>query len=213
MLYHMLAGRPALSETRDRIQRLNVSRFHEITPIQEYVPDIPGIVNHLLQRTLAFKPEERLQTAVALQAEVKKVIDALEKGPARRSSDPQAMAEYEDDELPTNEGEGYVVMLVESKASLQNVIRDRLKSRGYRVLVISDPNRALSRFSPDEESPADCVLLAPPNWVTWPSKPTTVLRTTLTLPRFRRFCLWIDGRRKSSGRHVVAPSVNCSLCR
>ncbi len=158
MLYHMLSGRPALSETRDRLQRLNVSRFHEITPIHELIPDIPGVVNHLLQRTLEFKPEERLQSAAALQAEVKKVIDALEKGPSRRASDPQAMAEYEDDELPTNEGEGYVIMLVESKPSLQNVIRDRLKSRGYRVLVISDSNRALARFIPDEESPADCVI-------------------------------------------------------
>ncbi len=44
-------------------------------------------------------------------------------------------------------------MLVESKAGLQNAIRERLKSRGYRVLVISDPNRALvldsGTLSPD----------------------------------------------------------------
>jgi PleD family two-component response regulator len=69
------------------------------------------------------------------------------------------MADHQDDdELPTNEGEGYVVMLVESKAGLQNAVRERLKSRGYRVLVISDPNRALSRFGADEEPPADCVI-------------------------------------------------------
>jgi CheY-like chemotaxis protein len=69
------------------------------------------------------------------------------------------MAEHhDDDEMPTNEGEGYVVMLVESKAGLQNAVREKLKSRGYRVLIISDPARALARFSPEEDPPADCVL-------------------------------------------------------
>ena len=97
----------------------------------------------------------------ALQAEVKKAIEILEGGhKLRRDSDFAApMAEHhDDDELPTNEGEGYVVMLVESKAGLQNAIREKLKTRGYRVLVISDPNRALARFSVDEDPPADCVI-------------------------------------------------------
>jgi serine/threonine-protein kinase len=159
MLYHMLAGQPALTETRDRLQRLNVSRFSEIIPIQKLVPDIPGVVNHILQITLELNPEKRVQSAAALQAEIKRAIDTLEKGPTKRSNgDPQSMAEYEDDEDPTNEGEGYVVMLVESKPKLQNAIRERLKARGYRVLVISDPNRALARFDPMEEAPADCVV-------------------------------------------------------
>jgi serine/threonine-protein kinase len=42
------------------------------------------------------------------------------------------------------------------------MIRDKLKKRGYRVLVISDPVRALSRFDPDEDPPADCVLFSAP---------------------------------------------------
>ena len=66
--------------------------------------------------------------------------------------------QFDDDDAPTNEGEGYVVLLVESKASLQNAIRERLKSRGYRVLIIQDPNRALARFEPGDEAPADCVI-------------------------------------------------------
>ena len=49
-------------------------------------------------------------------------------------------------------------MLIESKAALQNAIRERLKSRGYRGLVIADANRALSRFTPEEDVPADCVI-------------------------------------------------------
>lgn len=161
MLYHMLAGEPALTETRDRLARLNVTRFQEIVPLHERVPDIPGAANQVVQRALAFNPESRLQSAAAMQAEVKKAIEILKGGGAtRRDSDFTApMAEHhDDDETPTNEGEGYVVMLVESKAGLQNAIRERLKSRGYRVLIISDPSRALSRFGPADDPPADCVI-------------------------------------------------------
>ena len=159
MLYHMLAGTPALTETRDRLQRLNVTRFQEIVPLHERVPDVPGIANQIVQRAMEFNPDKRIQSAAALQAELKKAIDILASGKKQRADFTSPMAEHhDDDELPTNEGEGYVVMLVESKAGLQNAIRARLKSRGYRVLVISDPNRALARFTAEEDTPADCVI-------------------------------------------------------
>ena len=161
MLYHMVAGTPALTETRDRIQRLNVTRFQQITPLHELVPDVPGVVGQLVSRAMEFDPEKRIQTAAALSAEAKKAADILSgKGPKRASGHfTQSMADHhDDDEVVADEGEGYVVMLVESKAGLQNAIRERLKSRGYRVLVISDPSRALSRFRDDEELPADCVI-------------------------------------------------------
>ncbi|MEL6105800.1 MAG: protein kinase [Planctomycetota bacterium] len=160
MLYHMIAGQPALTETRDRLARLNVSRFEQVTPITELVPEIPGVVNQLIQRTMEFNPKNRIQSATALQGEIKRVVSALERGPTKRVDDnaPAVGEHYDDDDGPTDEGEGYVVLLVESKATLQNAIRERLKSRGYRVLIIQDPNRALARFEPEEEAPADCVI-------------------------------------------------------
>ena len=161
MLYHMLAGTPALTETRDRLARLNISRFQEFTPLHEIVPDVPGAANHVVQRAMEFNPEKRLQSAAALQAEIKKAIQILEAGKNGKTTRAynSPMAVHQDDEEPvTNEGEGYVVMLVESKTGLQNAVRERLKTRGYRVLVISDPNRALSRFSAEDDPPADCVI-------------------------------------------------------
>lgn len=163
MLYHMLAGTPALTETRDRLARLNVSRFQEVVPLHEREPDVPSVVNQIVQRAMEFNPDKRIQSAAALQAELKKAIQIFESGgSSQRSADfASPMDEHhDDDELPTNEGEGYVVMLVESKPGLQNAIRDRLKTRGYRVLVISDPNRALARFDPYEDHPADCVIFS-----------------------------------------------------
>ncbi|TWT98589.1 serine/threonine-protein kinase [Stieleria varia] len=159
MLYHMLAGQPALTETRDRLARLNISRFQEIRPLHELVPDVPGAANQVVQKAMEFNPDKRLQSAAALQAECRKALEILEKGPSERDNDGSAAGgHHDDDDVPTNEGEGYVVMLVESKANLQNAIRDRLKARGYRVLIIQDPGRALARFNPLDDPPADCVI-------------------------------------------------------
>ncbi|MEZ6078259.1 MAG: hypothetical protein R3C56_22055 [Pirellulaceae bacterium] len=60
------------------------------------------------------------------------------------------------------EGANKTILLVESKLEFQDLIREKLKKRGYRVLVISDPDRALARFIPDEDPPADCVLFSAP---------------------------------------------------
>jgi CheY-like chemotaxis protein len=49
------------------------------------------------------------------------------------------------------------VMVIESNVELQNILRERLKSSGYRVLVTQDPERAMARFVEDPKT-ADCVM-------------------------------------------------------
>jgi serine/threonine-protein kinase len=59
--------------------------------------------------------------------------------------------------LGEQEGANHTVMIVESNSDLQNVLRDKLKKHGYRVLVISDPMRAVERFKEDP-MPAECAM-------------------------------------------------------
>lgn len=160
MLYHILSGRPPLTETRDRMARLNVTRLQEITPIHQIMPEIPAPVAHVVAKAIEFDPEKRLQSASALQAEVKNALERLEAGDHQRVISVNGTPPAADAERQSAEGEGRTVMLVESKVELQNAIRDRLKKRGYRVLVIGDPRRAISRFEPLEDPPADCVVFS-----------------------------------------------------
>jgi len=160
MLYHMVAGKPPLTETRDRLQRLNVTRFQEIKPLHELVPDVPPALNYIVSKSTAFNPDERFQTAAEMQSEIKKAIDRIERGDRMSNNSPEAVRQYEDDDGPIDEGEGRVVMLVESQGEMQNMIRDRLKSKGYRVLIISNPSRALDRFADDTSTPADLVIFS-----------------------------------------------------
>lgn len=162
MLYHMLSGQPALTETRDRLARLNVSRFHQVKPIHELMPGCPPAAGHIVSKAMEVNPENRFQSATAMQAEIKKAIERLERGDVSRRSDVAegVSTAPEEEEERTDEGVGLTVMLVESQAGLQNAVRDRLKSRGYRVLIIANPNRALDRFVPGEPPPADLVIFS-----------------------------------------------------
>lgn len=162
MLYHMLSGQAALTETRDRLARLNVSRFHQVKPIHELMPGCPPAAGHVVSKAMEVNPENRFQSATAMQAEIKKAIERLERGDVSRRSDiSEGVSTHpEEEEERTDEGVGLTVMLVESQAGLQNAVRDRLKSRGYRVLIIANPNRALDRFVPGEPPPADLVIFS-----------------------------------------------------
>jgi serine/threonine-protein kinase len=64
--------------------------------------------------------------------------------------------------LGDQEGLGKTVMIVESKIEMQDTLREQLKKRGYKVLIIGDPDRAVSRFNDYEKAPADCVVFCTP---------------------------------------------------
>ena len=56
-------------------------------------------------------------------------------------------------------GQPRTLMIVEADAKMQNLLRDSLKRKGYRVLVMSDPERAANRFF-DDPNVAEVVLFS-----------------------------------------------------
>ena len=161
MMYHILAGESPLTETRDRLARLNVSRFREVPPLGKVCPDVPHNVSAIVQKAMEFDPKKRYQKPTEILEDLKATAQRLESGDTNTT----ARVASGNSEAPVSaetEGANKTVMLVESKIEFQDLIREKLKKRGYRVLVISDPQRALGRFDPDEDPAADCVLFSAP---------------------------------------------------
>jgi DNA-binding NtrC family response regulator len=50
-------------------------------------------------------------------------------------------------------------MFVESSTRMQDSFRQNLKNAGYRVLLTSDPQRAMERFH-DDKKPAECIVFS-----------------------------------------------------
>ena len=153
ILYHLLSGQAALVETRDRSQRLNATRFREVKPIHELDPTLPDPLVALVGKAMDLEVSRRFQTTGELRRQVAVVQQQIASGDIEPSEDAAGDAVRAKIE---REGEGHAVMVVESNIEMQDAMRDLLKRRGYRVLVIGNAQRALNRFQ--EEPPAECVI-------------------------------------------------------
>jgi serine/threonine-protein kinase len=163
MMYNVISGKQALVDTRERSQRLNVTRFHDFPSLSEICRDLPEQIYTICNKALEFDPDKRYQTPNAMLADIQVALKSLENPNRveRRIGNRHDILAI--DEEDAKEGEGKTVMVVENKQELQDVLREKLKKRGYKVLIFGDPERALSKFSPDESSPADCLVICAPD--------------------------------------------------
>ncbi len=153
MLYQILTGISPMLDTRDRSQRLSVARFREIKPITQHEPDLPSALVSVVNKAMELDPEKRYATPGNFHTDLQLVLRRLEQGDAATDLEAGAGGKR----LLEREGEGHSVMIVESNIEMQDALRDLLKRRGYRVLVVGDARRALSRFEVGEP-PAECVV-------------------------------------------------------
>jgi serine/threonine-protein kinase len=129
-------------------------------PIQVLEPNVPGRLAAFIMRSLELNADKRYSSAQEMHDDARRILVRLEAGDMSEPDAPDAPAAVPKAlRLPSDhEGANKTIMVVESKIEMQNVLRDRLKKYGYRVLVYSDPKRAVKRFVDDDRQPADCVM-------------------------------------------------------
>ena len=160
VFYHMMTGVAPLLETRDRLVRMSVSRFGEIKPANELGPRNPDPRLDRLESRHVLAAGRAVSGAGRVPGgpEAGQVRDGQ-----RRSSDGGGRPEEKHvDKIRVDEqaeGLGKTVLVVESNVQMQNLLREQLKQRGYRVLITNDPARAIQRFE-DEIRTADCAVFS-----------------------------------------------------
>ncbi len=151
--YHLLTGVAPIVETRDRTQRLSKTRFQNVTPISILDASLPKSITAVVNKAIELNASMRFQSPAEMLADLK--IAAL------RINEPDVPTAASDSAARSRTlaatGPQRSLMVVESNVELQNILRERLKSSGYRVLVTQDPERALGRFVEDVKA-ADCVM-------------------------------------------------------
>jgi serine/threonine-protein kinase len=128
---------------------MSVARYRDYLPISQLDPSLPASVMALVNRAMELDLTKRFSKPAEMLAEIKSVQRRLESGDTEAAESGSAKLE--------REGENHSVMIVESNIEMQDALRDLLKRRGYRVLVISDAQRALARFEGGEK-PAEVVI-------------------------------------------------------
>ncbi|MCE9525515.1 MAG: hypothetical protein K8R36_05625, partial [Planctomycetales bacterium] len=106
------------------------------------------------------KPTEMLEDARRVLARVE-AGEAADTEAATAAAAAGEVAPSSAVKLPAEmEGVNRTVMIVESRIEMQDVFREKLKKYGYRVLVFSDPTRAIARIEDAHNRIADVVLFS-----------------------------------------------------
>ena len=147
ILYEMVTGELPYPRTRDREERKRFSRYRDIRPvtsIDRYLPQsVAGTIDQLLQTN----PQMRYQTPA-------EVISALEDAIRSLGGGTSTAGEPKGDAAAA--ARPSTVLIVENRPKQQDMLRDYLSNRGYRVLMLSDIDRALARL---RVQPPDCLVL------------------------------------------------------
>lgn len=128
VLYELLTGRPPLTVTRDKSQRMQRHRFEEVEPMSPQEVNAPPSVFLLVETMMSLDVQSRYQTPNQLLEMVKNVRRDVEG--RSESSTPAQRSLY----------------LVERNENLKEKLRETFKEMGYKVLIASNPNNAFDRF-------------------------------------------------------------------
>jgi len=144
ILYELLTGELPYPRTRSRDERKNFSRYRDIPAITTIDPLLPLPATRIVQRLLQISPSQRFQTPAELMEEIAQAMKELGHPlpPAPGSG--------------KLSGETKILMCVESRKSRQDLLRDYFTKKGYRVLLLPDAGRAITRLK--STSPKGVIL-------------------------------------------------------
>lgn len=140
VFYELLTGRRPVPPTKDKLLLRSPTRYSQIPPIVAGEVDAPPSVFKLLDRMLAFNPNERFQSAAQLHEAIRRVQNELE-GHGNEVIAPSGPR---------------TIFVVEGNERIQDAMREKLKSLGFRVLISHDPVRAELRY---KEQPYHCLVI------------------------------------------------------
>ncbi len=137
IFYQMVTGTPPIPEKKGRAARMLRTRLDNIRPILEVDPQVNRDLARIIDRMMVLNPDLRYQTPHDVLEDLRSLgkLDSIPE--VEHRSDRRARGET--DQKP-------IVLWMETDGRLQVAVRDRLQRLGYRVLVISDPQRALRRY-------------------------------------------------------------------
>ena len=154
--YQLLTGIAPLGEVKERSKRLVADRFKNVKPIREVAPYVPRCVAYVVDRAMKFNPEERFQSPSQMLEALDGAANALDSGVDVEQEEKLMTAAMQD--RLEKEKKQTSVMIVEANSNLQDVFREFFKKAGYRVLVVSNCDRALERLDDGEAFGVDAVL-------------------------------------------------------
>lgn len=155
--YELLTGVAPLERTRDRDERSQFSRYLQVPPIGVTDPTLPRVVANLADKLMNINPTLRHQSTAEVLREAKLALAELQNGNMApiggAASAPSATTTTETKPAAKP---AVTVMCIEGRTKHQDMLRAYFTKHGYRVLMLTDIERAIQRL---KSTPPDCLLI------------------------------------------------------
>lgn len=138
--YELLTGVPPYPPSKNKDDRRQYSRYRDVRLIREVDPTLPTAVTEIVDQLLCVNPYERYQTPTALLRDLRAALG--DQSPQVSSTGNPALGEPSKSGAPT-------ILCVEDRVRQQDSLREYFTKHGYRVLLLRDFERALSRLVSD----------------------------------------------------------------
>lgn len=139
VVYELLTGSPPYPATKDRSERKQLSRYTNVRPVRSIAPQVPAVLAEIVDHLMRVNPNERFQSPT-------EVVHATRKAFKELGSMPRG---------DTNNGPK-TILCIETRPKHQDLLRDYLTKLGFRVLMMTDLQRGLTRL---RSNPTEAMLL------------------------------------------------------
>jgi serine/threonine protein kinase len=137
--FELLTGVAPYPPTKSRDERRQFSRYRDVRPLKQVDPTLPAPIVEIVTRLMHINPHERYQTPTEVIADLRRVLNGgTVAEPTVVDSEPGPPKETQP-----------ALICVESRVKQQDALREYFTKHGFRVLVLTDPIRALNRVASD----------------------------------------------------------------
>ena len=142
--YELLTGQPPWPPTKNPEERRMTTRYTNIRPVRSVDPMLPNCVGEIVDRLLHPDANQRYQKPAELSLDLRRAINQLDETKATPTGQPAGS-----NGQPT-------ILCVESRIKQQDALRQYLSKHGYRVMIVGDAERGISRLN---TNPPNCLIL------------------------------------------------------
>jgi serine/threonine protein kinase len=149
ILYELSSGVCPWKRTADSAQRKQFSRYSGVRPLHMSDPNTPRVLADIIDRLLRVNPDERYQSAEEALVDLRPALAEFGDSKQAIAGQPADGQEKRPNSIPT-------VLCVEYRPKQQDLLREYLAKHGFRVLMLSSWERALTRI---RNNPPDGLVL------------------------------------------------------
>ena len=149
--YELVTGVPPLPRSKDRFERSQFSRYLQVRPVRALEPNLPRSMANIVDRLMQLNPAQRHQTPAEALRDLRTAFADLDQSSSAASDVPA------DSTRPSSSLSAvHTIMCIEDRHKQQDVLREYFSKHGFRVLVLSDLQRGLTRL---RSNPPDCMVI------------------------------------------------------